>query len=279
MPEFSVAIPVYNHAAYVEGAVLSALRSPLVREVLLVDDGSKDHSRDVIAAIARKYPQRVRDLTGQPGENRGAHVRLNQLVLAANCDWVAVLNSDDVFVRGRFEALAAHPRFPECEFAFGDLLLMDDQTTLVGVKRGPFDTGTPFPPVFNIPQMVESGDLIDLLGHQNFLGTTSNMIFTKALHRRIGGFAAYRYVHDWDFALRAMAVSPHIYVRRYFTAYRMHASNTIGEDPARVDSEVERLFHRLEADFPALFERPAFRVAVRENIHFVRLGKAFAARA
>ncbi len=267
MARFSVLTPVYNHERYVRQAVTSALRSPLVEEVLLVDDGSRDASASIVAALAAQYPGRVRDLTGKYRENRGAHARLNQLVEAARCEWVAVLNSDDVFINGRFEAVVSQEAFSECEFVFGNLLLMDGQGYFVGAKRGPFDTGTPFPADFVVEEMVRAGNLIDLFAHQNFAGTTSNMLFTRSLHARIGGFADFRYIHDWDFAMRATVVGEALYVRRYLTGYRMHESNTILESAAKVNAEAETLFARLLRDFPYLSNRPGFRLGLRSNVN------------
>jgi hypothetical protein len=56
-------------------------------------------------------------------------------VEAAKCDWVAVLNSDDVFVDSRFEAVIAHPSFQECDFVFGNLLFINADGRLIGAKR------------------------------------------------------------------------------------------------------------------------------------------------
>src|SRR5690349_17066092 len=126
---FSVVIPVFNHEKYVEQSVRSALRSSLVTEVLVADDGSTDLSAKIIARLASAEPGRVRDLSGPDPENRGAHNRLNQLVNAARCDWVAPLNSDDVFVNGRFEKLIEHPQFASSDFVFGNLLLMNERGT------------------------------------------------------------------------------------------------------------------------------------------------------
>ena len=263
---FSALMPVYNHAKYVKPAVMSALKSPLVDELLLVDDGSTDGSAAVVATLAARYPGRVRDLSERTQGNRGAHNRLNELVDAARCSWVAVLNSDDLFVDGRFDAIVAHERFRDSDFVFGNLLLIDTKGFFVGAKRGPFDTGTPFPATFDVERMVEGGDsALDLLAHQNYVGTTSNMVFTKALHARIGGFAPYRYVHDWDFALRAMAVGRCVYIRRYLTAYRMHPTNTINESTGKVAVESKLLFDRLLRDFPHLAERPNFRIGIQHN--------------
>jgi hypothetical protein len=91
------------------------------------------------------------------------------------------------------------------------------------------------------------------------------MVFTKALHARIGGFAPYRYVHDWDFALRAMALGRCVYIRRYLTAYRMHPTNTINENTGKVAVESKLLFDRLLRDFPHLAERPNFRIGIQHN--------------
>src|SRR5436190_1920006 len=102
---FSVLVPSYNHYQFLVPAVLSALRSDLVIELLIVDDGSSDRSRELLPILSALDP-RVRVLGGACiPTNRGAHARLNQLVEAARTDWVSVLNSDDLFAACRFEAI------------------------------------------------------------------------------------------------------------------------------------------------------------------------------
>jgi glycosyltransferase involved in cell wall biosynthesis len=263
---FSVIVPVYNHEAFLGHAVRSALRSPLVAEVLLLDDGSRDGSAKLAERLAAAEP-RVLNLTPPDRKNRGAPCRLNELVGAATRDWIAVLNSDDVFVAGRFEAVVSDPLFPQSDFIFGNLLLMNESGALIGAKRGPFDTSTPFPPSFDVPAMVEDAQLLDLLSHQNYLGTTSNMIFRKDLHTRIGGFGNHRYVHDWDFALRAMAVRRPLYIQRFITAYRFHGRNTISENAAAVDLESANVFSRFVVEFPEVATRPNFRTGLRSNVN------------
>jgi glycosyltransferase involved in cell wall biosynthesis len=263
---FSVIIPIYNHQAFLSHAVRSALRSPLVAEVLLLDDGSLDGSAKLAARLAAA-DQRVKDLTPPNGGNRGAPSRLDELVQAAACDWVAVLNSDDVFVDGRFEAIASASMFPQSDFIFGNILLMNESGALIGAKRGPFDTGTPFPPSFDIHAMVADAEFLELLSHQNYLGTTSNMVFRKGLHKSIGGFRNYRYVHDWDFALRAMAVGRPLYVQRFLTSYRFHGHNTISENAAAVDLESLDVFNSFVVEYPEVAARPKFRIGLQSNVN------------
>jgi glycosyltransferase involved in cell wall biosynthesis len=245
---FSVVIPIYNHAKFVRQAIWSALRSPLVKEILLVDDGSTDGSDKIAAGMAAAHSARVRDLTPGSAGNRGAHQRLNELVEAAQCEWVAVLNSDDAFVSGRFEAIVRWPDFSDCDFAFGNLLLMNERGALIGAKRGPLDCWAPFRPSRELLGMLAERNFAELLCDQNYVVTTSNMVFRKSLHGRIGGFRPYRYVHDWDFALRALVHGRAAYIERYLTAYRIHAGSTFLESEGKPIVEISSMLERFRAE-------------------------------
>jgi glycosyltransferase involved in cell wall biosynthesis len=249
---FSVVIPIYNHAKFARQAIWSALRSTLVEEILVVDDGSNDGSDKIAAGMAAAHSGRVRDVTPGSGGNRGAHHRLNELVELAQCDWVAVLNSDDAFVSGRFEAMVRDPEFSDCDFAFGNVLFMNERGALMGAKRGPLDSWAPFMPSFDLLRMVAERRFVELLAEQNCLITTSNMVFRKSLHARIGGFRPYRYVHDWDFALRAMLLGRAAYIRRFLTAYRIHGRNTILESERKALIETRSMLDKFKAEFPGV---------------------------
>jgi glycosyltransferase involved in cell wall biosynthesis len=251
---FSVVIPIYNHAKFVRQAIWSALRSPLVKEILVVDDGSNDGSDKIAAGMAAAHSGRVRDVTPPSGGNRGAHHRLNELVELAECEWVAVLNSDDAFVSGRFEAVVRDAQFSDCDFAFGNVLFMNERGALLGAKRGPLDSWAPFRPSFDLLRMVAERRFVELLSEQNCLITTSNMLFRKSLHARIGGFRPYRYVHDWDFALRAMLLGRAAYIPRFLTAYRIHGRNTILESERRALIETRSMLDKFKAEFSGVLD-------------------------
>src|SRR5580658_3933929 len=189
---FSVVIPIYNHAQFVTQAIWSALRSPLVQEVLLLDDGSRDGSAGIARSMAAAHSGRVRDLTPPSSGNRGAHHRLNELVELAQCEWVAVVNSDDAFVDGRFEAIVRDPEFSDFDFVFGNVLLINERGALIGARRGPLDSWTPFRPSFDLLRMIGERRFVELLSEQNYLITTSNMVFRRSLHARVGGFRSFR---------------------------------------------------------------------------------------
>jgi glycosyltransferase involved in cell wall biosynthesis/GT2 family glycosyltransferase len=262
---FSVIIPVFNHERYLRQAVLSAVRSRLVSEVLLLDDGSSDSSYELVRELAAGSLAKVRDVTPTERVNRGAHVCLNELTAKAACEWVAVLNSDDTFVADRFEVIQRRLRTEKAGFVFGDLSVVDEKGRQLGVKNGPFHPQYPFPKSFSIPAMAAKGEWVELLANQNFIATTSNIVFRKSLFDKVGGFAPYRYIHDWDFALRAALSDQVMYLAHPLTCYRVHASNTIKESASKVDEEVRVMFGAIERDYPGFSERPGVRISLAGN--------------
>jgi glycosyltransferase involved in cell wall biosynthesis len=271
---FSVLVPVFNHGRFLRAAVESAVRDPLVGEVLLADDGSSDDSPRVIESLTRAYGRRVRNVTGRKA-NIGAHARLNQLVDAAALEWLAVLNSDDAFMPSRFavaRARIASSRGANTEFVSGHLLVMDAEGRTFGRKRGWLDPEYPFPEAVSGPRGPQAEPAWQeafraLLVNQNFIATTSNMLFTRGLHARLGGFRDYRYCHDWDFALRAAFDGPVGWCDSPLTLYRIHGGNTIAEPAERVRGEVARMLDRLRVELPALGATPWRRAALSGNAY------------
>ena len=82
----SVVVPLYNHARYVAEAARSALaQGPVLREVIVVDDGSTDGSAEALRAACGDDPRLV--LWSQP--NRGAHAAINAGLLRATGEVLA----------------------------------------------------------------------------------------------------------------------------------------------------------------------------------------------
>ena len=105
--------------------------------------------------------------------------------------------------------------------------------------------------------MIAERRFVELLSEQNYLITTSNMVFRKTLHARLGGFRPYRYVHDWDFALRAMLAGRAAYIQRFLTAYRIHRRNTILESERKGNIETRDMLDRFQAEAARLAETNA----------------------
>ncbi|MEN3011096.1 MAG: glycosyltransferase family 2 protein [Candidatus Bipolaricaulaceae bacterium] len=79
MPEVSVIIPAFNAASYIRNAIQSVLDQTLdAVEVIVVDDGSRDHTVEVVKSVQDK---RVR--LYQLPENRGVSAARNTALAQA----------------------------------------------------------------------------------------------------------------------------------------------------------------------------------------------------
>jgi glycosyltransferase involved in cell wall biosynthesis len=121
-PALSIVLPVYNAAAYVAEAVESILAQTFSDfELILVDDGSTDGSREILAGFRDK---RVR-LLNQPHE--GLVAALNRGIREARGEWIARMDADDVALPSRLAAQMGYLRLrPEIGLLGGFVATMDE---------------------------------------------------------------------------------------------------------------------------------------------------------
>jgi glycosyltransferase involved in cell wall biosynthesis len=108
----SVIIPTFNRAKFLKEAVESVFaQSGDGFELIVVDDGSTDET----AKMLEEFGDRVRVLRQ---ENRGVSAARNAGIAAARGEWVAFLDSDDLWKKRKLEKqaawVAAHPQVKIC---------------------------------------------------------------------------------------------------------------------------------------------------------------------
>ncbi|MFW6335176.1 MAG: glycosyltransferase, partial [Desulfosalsimonas sp.] len=97
-PLVSAVIPVCNRQGWIAEAVDSVLAQdyrPL--ELIVVDDGSTDATADTVLSYGSR-------LTYIYQENRGVSAARNRGAAAARGDWLAFLDSDDLWLEGKISA-------------------------------------------------------------------------------------------------------------------------------------------------------------------------------
>lgn len=231
----SAVLPVYNHERYVADAIRSVLtqdRPPV--ELIVIDDGSTDHSVDAAQQALRDADIPCRFIAR---ENRGAAETLNEAIRLTQGDFIQPLNSDDLLAPRRLSTMLDAVADTGAELAFAAVACIDS----AGAPIDEFDDARVF--AFRCSQSNVAGcDSVGL----SFLGSnpaisTGNLMFSRHLFDCVGGFRDLRYHHDWDFVLRALWYVEPVYVRDVLYQYRFHGHNTISEGGQARQSEVDSM--------------------------------------
>lgn len=112
-PSVSIVIDSYNHEKYIRDAIDSALHQDYAnKEVVVIDDGSTDHSKEIIES----YGDLVRSAFQ---ENQGQVAACGQGFLLTNNEIVIFLDSDDILAPNAVTEVVAHwgPNVSKVQFS------------------------------------------------------------------------------------------------------------------------------------------------------------------
>ena len=175
-PTVSVIIPAYNAAGFVDRAIESALAQthpPL--EILVIDDGSKDATSEVVA----RWAPPVRLLQQQNG---GPAAARNHGAREARGEWLAFLDADDRWLPEKLARQLASAKTPDVALVY---------------SRPPMHAGRVISPMADF----------DTLWQRNFLITSAVMV-RRDVFKRHDGFDEERAligVEDYNLWLRMAA--------------------------------------------------------------------------
>lgn len=226
MTKISVVIPSYNHRHYIEKAVESVLnQSERDLELIVIDDGSTDDSLSYLRQISDSRFRLVEQ------KNSGAHNAINRGLALAQGEYLAILNSDDIFHPDRLKRCVEALQRENADLVTTWIEVINADGKPLGVKEA-WKNMLPW----SIPDMERSFSATDdfslNLIVSNFVSTTSNIVFTRKLYEKIGGMRNLRFAHDWDFMFRAAETSKCVVLPEALMQYRIHGSNTISSNRA-----------------------------------------------
>lgn len=140
-PLISVIMPAFNAEAFIEEAIRSVLGQTWDHwELIVIDDGSTDGTRDVLTSFSDPRIQTFH----QP--NAGVSASRNRALDLARGEYAAFLDADDVLPPRSLEARAEILRIrPECSFVDGMVLALDSRTLALRPIHKPTYQGPVFP--------------------------------------------------------------------------------------------------------------------------------------
>ncbi len=254
----SVVIPAYNAGPFITEALQSVLGQTYSNlEVIVVDDGSTDDTRERVAAFGGR-------VTLIPQANSGAAVARNTGIRYSHGTYLAFLDADDVWLPNKVARLVeALERSADAGAAYHGYVAMEETGAVVGQPVIP----------------AHDGDVLQPLLLGCFFGPPMVMI-PRACLNRVGGFDPdLKLGEDWDLFLRiALAGLPIRRVPEVLVRCRAHRMNTT-RDLARTAVFGRIVLDRTFADprLPARLLTQRFRIAAYKTHAIFQAGRCLRA--
>jgi glycosyltransferase involved in cell wall biosynthesis len=206
----SVVIPTYNRTQQTFTAVESVLAQTYPNlEIIVVDDGSTNGSGEVVQRFVNTKTSDLHPILFFSQPNQGASVARNTGIANARGEYVAFLDSDDIWVPEKLEwQMRALEQFKnECGACFTDARLVND----AGLDVSSFQVhGRHYEQTIGIER-----DALRTFA-ESFSGFwVSSLIVRTDLVRQIGGFSAdISFVEDRDLHFRLSLATSIAYVNK-----------------------------------------------------------------
>jgi Glycosyl transferase family 2 len=175
-------MPAYNAAQTIDSAVLSVVKQSFTQwELIVVDDGSTDDSRERVQSIAAQ-DSRIK-LVAVPHIGQLANIR-NIGVHHARAAILGFLDSDDCYepdtLQQLYDYLATHP---QCNLVYGQYVMTDINDQLIVQQPGNITVKNGQPVVNSLPEHTWPNILTSRVSNQ-----MQGLLLRKTLYDATGGF-------------------------------------------------------------------------------------------
>ena len=248
----SVAMASYNGEKYIKkqlDSILAQTRS--VDEIIIVDDQSTDHTREVVEEYIKNHPE-MKFVFSVNEKNQG--YKRNFKIALSKCrgDYIFLCDQDDIWMPNKVEKMTdimeKHPNIQVLASSFSFIDGEDNPFEIEQVKGLSNN---------NLLRMnVEANALVQvtfetLLTQNSFQGCA--LVVTKALNEKFQKNFTEDLFHDWLLNLFAAEVNGMYFINKPLFLYRIHEKNTIGINEQEHFSNKERAKKRNELKTRVLF--------------------------
>lgn len=223
-PLISVVMPTYNGERFVSAALESVRQqSSEDIEVVVVDDGSSDNTRELVRQFESTL--RIRLLTPT---RIGNWVAVTNLALQeAQGEWASFLHQDDLWLPGRIDRVRGELGRAKGKMVLHNAMFVDPKGRCLGPWTCPLPGGD-----------VSSREFVERLLVQNFVAIPSPMFSREAVLKSGGLDESLWFSADWDLWLRLGAMGPIRFIPEKLSGFRVHpASQTAARELSPGDWE------------------------------------------
>jgi glycosyltransferase involved in cell wall biosynthesis/peptidoglycan/xylan/chitin deacetylase (PgdA/CDA1 family) len=248
-PRVSAIITSYNYARFLPNAVDSVLAQTYPNvEVVIVDDGSNDQTRQIAARYVPRGVRYVYQPHSGPGQAR------NRGLQATSGPLVAYLDADDTWLPDKLSLQVGHlKRHPELALVGAHAFGCDESMRISGIVHA---------------ATTESGRLFERLLVDNVALNPSSVLIRRSALEDVGGFSEIPVAQDWDTWLRIAKAFPIGFVDRALAKVRHHTrSLSPMEGRYNLDIDAEIVDRHLASLNPA-WKRPIVRLRARSASYF-----------
>lgn len=212
LPRVSVCIPTFNSAAYLAEAIESVLEQDFIDyEVLIVDDGSSDNTRDIAVDFVCRDP-RIRWVGNDT--NLGISGNCNRCMTLARGTFIKFLFADDTFLSARSLA-----RFVAVLEAFPQVALVASGRRIIDAQSRALKDKTSYPDALLCEGSAAARHC--LVSLKNHIGEPTAVMFRKN-ERRQGFNPEYCQLLDLEMWLRLLSEGAFYYLPEPLVGFRCH---------------------------------------------------------
>jgi glycosyltransferase involved in cell wall biosynthesis len=240
----SVVMPSHNHGNFIMDALTSVLNQDFADyELVIIDDASKDNSVEIINKFIISHPElRIHFLVHE--KNLGAVATLNKLIQLAEGKYIALINSDDVWLPNKLKLqVEILDHESNVGAVFTQAVITNEQLKVLGFAD------LPFADVFKKRNQTQGKWLRDFFINGNSLCHPSILI-RKRVYEELGLYDPRLYqLPDFDYWIKLIKNYEIFVIPRILVKLRWHDNNTSKPSTQSINANNSEVFMIMKSFF------------------------------
>jgi glycosyltransferase involved in cell wall biosynthesis len=238
MPEVSIIIPTYNRSNFMLECLDSIWKQTYNNyEVIIVDDGSTDNTRDILKASIQDNR-----IIYFYQKNQGAARARNKGIESASGKFITFLDSDDCFLPNKLlNQIKYFEKFPDANIVHSNFYKFDQDGNNLGIRNTSFFSGDIYPSI--------------LLYWKMLIPISCVMIRTEIIKdvgyfdEKLGNFG-----EDLDLLARISKKYPFHHINECLVGIRVHSSNLSGDNTNFINNHLPYI-EKMSLEVAGVFKR------------------------